>query len=39
MTATIALADRLSTFADHWAPRTVAEFQGNDVMVKVSVVE
>jgi mannose-6-phosphate isomerase-like protein (cupin superfamily) len=33
MTATIALADRLSTFADHWAPRTVAEFQGNDVMV------
>jgi mannose-6-phosphate isomerase-like protein (cupin superfamily) len=33
MNTAIVLADRLSTFSDHWAPRTVAEFQGNDVMV------
>lgn len=29
----INLADRLATFDEHWAPRTVAEFNGHDVMV------
>ncbi len=37
MTATanlaVNLAVRLSGFADHWSPRTVAEFNGHDVMV------
>ena len=27
------LADKLSTFDEHWSPRTVAEFNGHDVMV------
>jgi mannose-6-phosphate isomerase-like protein (cupin superfamily) len=27
------LAEKLATFAEHWQPRTVAEFNGNDVMV------
>lgn len=27
------LAEKLSTFTEHWAPRTVAEFNGHDVMV------
>jgi mannose-6-phosphate isomerase-like protein (cupin superfamily) len=29
----INLADKLALFADHWAPRTVAQFNGHDVMV------
>lgn len=29
----INLADKLRAFDDHWAPRTVAEFNGHDVMV------
>ena len=29
----INLADKLSTFSDHWAPRVVTEFNGHDVMV------
>ncbi len=29
----INLADKLSQFDDHWAPRTVTEFNGHDVMV------
>lgn len=29
----VKLADKLSQFDDHWAPRTVAEFNGHDVMV------
>jgi mannose-6-phosphate isomerase-like protein (cupin superfamily) len=29
----INLADRLSTFSEHYKPRTVAEFNGNDVML------
>ena len=33
MTDTIDLAQKLSTFAEHWQPRTVAGFNGNDVMV------
>ena len=27
------LAEKLASFSDHWAPRTVAEFNGHDVMV------
>ncbi len=27
------LHNRLETFSDHWAPRTVATFNGHDVMV------
>jgi mannose-6-phosphate isomerase-like protein (cupin superfamily) len=27
------LADKLSTFANHWSPRVVAQFNGHDVMV------
>ena len=27
------LADKLSQFDDHWSPRTVAQFNGHDVMV------
>ena len=27
------LAEKLSTFTDHWQPRTVAQFNGHDVMV------
>ena len=29
----ISLADKLSTFSEHYKPRTVAQFNGNDVMV------
>ena len=29
----IILADKLQSFSDHWAPRTVAQFNGHDVMV------
>jgi mannose-6-phosphate isomerase-like protein (cupin superfamily) len=27
------LADRLASFSDHWSPRTVAKYNGHDVMV------
>lgn len=27
------LAHKLTQFTDHWAPRTVAEFNGHDIMV------
>ena len=27
------LAEKLATFDDHWSPRTIAEFNGHDVMV------
>jgi len=27
------LADKLSTFTEHWQPRTVGEFNGHDLMV------
>jgi len=30
---TINLAESLSTFTEHWQPRTVGEFNGHDVMV------
>jgi len=29
----INLQSKLATFSDHWQPRTVAEFNGHDVMV------
>jgi mannose-6-phosphate isomerase-like protein (cupin superfamily) len=29
----IDLAQKLSTFSDHWQPRTVAQFNGHDLMV------
>ena len=33
MTDRIDLAEKLSTFSDHWSPRTVAQFNACDVMV------
>jgi mannose-6-phosphate isomerase-like protein (cupin superfamily) len=33
MTETINLQNKLSLFADYFAPRTVAQFNGHDVMV------
>jgi mannose-6-phosphate isomerase-like protein (cupin superfamily) len=33
MTDSINLAEKLETFSDHWSPRTVAQFNGHDVMV------
>lgn len=32
-TRAVNLADKLSQFDDHWAPRTVTTFNGHDVMV------
>jgi mannose-6-phosphate isomerase-like protein (cupin superfamily) len=29
----INLADKLSTFSDHWQPRVVGQFNGHDLMV------
>ena len=29
----INLAEKLSTFTDHWQPRTVGQFNGHDLMV------
>ena len=29
----INLADKLATFGEHWQPRTVAQFNGHDLMV------
>ena len=31
--AVVDLQDKLSRFSDHWSPRTVAEYNGHDVMV------
>lgn len=37
MATAVNLAEKLESFSDHWAPRTVATFNGHDVMVvKVS---
>ena len=33
MQSKINLADKLCAFSDHWAPRTVAQFNQHDVMV------
>ncbi|UGY13564.1 cupin domain-containing protein [Bradyrhizobium septentrionale] len=33
MSNAIDLAEKLSTFSDHWSPRTVAQFNACDVMV------
>jgi mannose-6-phosphate isomerase-like protein (cupin superfamily) len=30
---TVNLAEKLSSFSDHWQPRTVGEFNGHDLMV------
>jgi mannose-6-phosphate isomerase-like protein (cupin superfamily) len=32
-TAPVNLAEKLASFAEHWQPRTVAEFNGHDIMV------
>ena len=33
MSEKVNLAVKLNSFSDHWSPRTVAEFNGHDVMV------
>jgi mannose-6-phosphate isomerase-like protein (cupin superfamily) len=33
MSDKINLAEKLATFSEHWSPRTVAQFNGDDVMV------
>lgn len=33
MAEVVNLQDKLAQFSEHWAPRTVAEFGGQDVMV------
>ncbi len=33
MSGKVSLAEKLATFSDHWSPRTVALFNGHDVMV------
>ena len=33
MPSAVSLSGKLATFQDHWAPRTVASFNGHDVMV------
>ena len=33
MKAPVNLEAKLATFSEHWQPRTVAQFNGNDVMV------
>ncbi|MEO8195485.1 MAG: cupin domain-containing protein [Thermoanaerobaculia bacterium] len=33
MKDSVNLAERLSTFAGHWQPRVVAQYNGNDIMV------
>ena len=33
MDGTVNLAEKLARFSEHWAPRTVATFNGHDVMV------
>ena len=30
---TVNLAEKLATFTEHWQPRTVGQFNGNDLMV------
>jgi mannose-6-phosphate isomerase-like protein (cupin superfamily) len=30
---TVNLAEKLASFADHWQPRTVGQFNGHDLMV------
>ncbi|HEX5326740.1 MAG TPA: cupin domain-containing protein [Acetobacteraceae bacterium] len=33
MSGKISLSEKLASFTDHWSPRTVAQFNGHDVMV------
>ena len=33
MTKSVNLSNKLSSFTDHWSPKIVAEYNGNDIMV------
>ncbi len=33
MSEKVNLAEKLTLFSEHWSPRTVASFNGNDIMV------
>jgi hypothetical protein len=33
MNEKISLADKLSSFQEHWSPRTIATYNANDIMV------
>ncbi|HEV8581247.1 MAG TPA: cupin domain-containing protein [Thermoanaerobaculia bacterium] len=33
MNESVNLAEKLALFTDHWGPRTVAQFNGHDIMV------
>ena len=33
MTEVVTLADKLSQFSNHWSPRIVGRYNGNDIMV------
>jgi mannose-6-phosphate isomerase-like protein (cupin superfamily) len=33
MTVAVHLAEKLSRFSEHWSPKIVADYNGNDVMV------
>jgi hypothetical protein len=33
MSQKVTLSEKLAQFSDHFAPRTVAEFNGHDIMV------
>jgi mannose-6-phosphate isomerase-like protein (cupin superfamily) len=33
MTAAVHLAEKLTRFSEHWSPKIVADYNGNDVMV------
>lgn len=33
MSEKVNLAEKLTLFSEHWSPRTVARFNGNDIMV------
>ena len=33
MSGKVNLSEKLASFSDHWSPRTVAQFNGHDVMV------
>ena len=33
MTAKVSLAEKLGTFSEHWAPRIVARYNGNEVRI------
>jgi mannose-6-phosphate isomerase-like protein (cupin superfamily) len=33
MTAAVHLAEKLTRFSEHWSPKIVADYNGNDIMV------